>query len=295
MKKLLLSALATVLLPLSFSYRAVSAETNLTETTSATNATTAAASAAVGADLDELVTRINTKLKQQDKINETDLADNIKEFDTLVAKHKDAPPAARAQILLMKANLYLQVLHDPEKALPVLKQIKSDFPTVQLNGGMDDFINTVQAMVEKQKIRGSLVPGAAFPDFNEKDLDGKPLAISNYKGKVVLVDFWATWCPPCVMELPKIQDAYNKYHDQGFEVVGISLDEDKGRLEQFIKQRKMPWPEFFDGKRWENKLAVKYGVEQTPTGYLLDRDGKIIASPTAEDDLDAQVAKALSK
>jgi peroxiredoxin len=98
-----------------------------------------------------------------------------------------------------------------------------------------------------------------------------------------------------VLELPKIQDAYNKYHDQGFEVVGISLDEDKARLEQFIKQRKMPWPQFFDGKKWENKLAVKYGVEQTPTGYLLDRDGKIIAMPTAEDDLDSEIAKALAR
>lgn len=292
MKNRLLIALTTFLLTVLYSQRVVSAETNRTETTAAPNGTNAAA--AVGADLKDLVSRINTKL-DQDKTNETDLADNIKEFDALLAKHKDAPPPARAQILTMKANLYLQVLGEPEKALAVFKQIKSDFPTVRLNGNTDDVINMLQSMVEKNKIRSSLVPGAPFPDFNEQDLEGKPLAISNYKGKVVLVDFWATWCPPCVLELPKIQEAYNKYHDQGFEVVGISLDEDKARLEQFVKEKKMPWPEFFDGKKWENRLAVKYGVEQTPTGYLLDREGRIIATPTAADDLDSEIAKALTK
>src|SRR5579864_6896668 len=170
MNKRPLIALATVLLPLLCSYRAVSAETNLTENTTVTNAPNAAvsAAAAVGADLEDLVGRINAKLKR-DKDKETNLADNIREFDALVAKHKDGPPAARAQILVMKANLYMQVLHEPEKALPVFKQIKSDFPTVQLNGNTDDVINMLQAAVEKNKTRGSLVPGAAFPDFNEKD------------------------------------------------------------------------------------------------------------------------------
>lgn len=292
MKKRVLIAVAMVLFPVMYSQQAVSAETNLTQTTAAMNATNAPAAA--GADLSDLVDRINAKLKH-DKNKETDLADNIKEFDALLAKYKDAPPAVRAHILTMKANLYLQVLEEPEKALPVFKQIKDDYPTVRLNGNTDAVINMLDAMIEKKKIRGSLVPGAPFPDFNEKDLEGKPLAISNYKGKVVLVDFWATWCPPCVLELPKIREAYNKYHDQGFEVVGVSLDEDKVRLEQFIKEKKMPWPEYFDGKKWENKLAVKYGVEQTPTGYLLDREGKIIATPTADDDLDSEIAKALVK
>jgi thiol-disulfide isomerase/thioredoxin len=112
---------------------------------------------------------------------------------------------------------------------------------------------------------------------------------------VVLVDFWATWCGPCIAKLPDIQAAYAKYHDQGFEVVGISLDEEKSRLEQFIKQKKMPWPEYFDGKRWENKLAVKYGVEAIPAGYLLDGNGKIIGNMSGASDLDAAIATALKK
>jgi peroxiredoxin len=100
---------------------------------------------------------------------------------------------------------------------------------------------------------------------------------------------------PCIVKLPEIQKAYDKFHDKGFEVVGVSLDEDKDRLEQFIKQKNMPWPEYFDGKRWENKLAVKYGVDATPTGYLLDRNGKIIKQLTGDDDLDSDIAQALKK
>ena len=112
---------------------------------------------------------------------------------------------------------------------------------------------------------------------------------------MVLIDFWATWCPPCIAKLPEIQKVYDKYHGKGFEVVGISLDVEKDRLEQFIKQKKMPWPEFFDGKRWENKLAVKYGVDVTPTSYLIGRDGKIIAALTGSENLDEEIGKALKK
>ena len=263
------------------------------ETNAPTNGAGSATNA-VNADLNDLVTRINDKLRQ-DKTNETDLADNLKEFDALVAKHTNAAPADRTQILVMKAQLYLQVLDEPEKALEIFKQIKNDYPTAQLNGNTESIISSLQGDIDRRKSREALVPGALFPDFSETDLKGKPLAISNYKGKVVLVDFWATWCMPCVLELPQVQQAYEKFHSKGFEIVGVSLDEDKGKLEQFIEQKKMPWPEFFDGKRWENKLAVKYGVDSTPTGYLLDRNGKIIAKLASADDLETEVAKALKE
>jgi peroxiredoxin len=249
---------------------------------------------AIEADLKELVGRINDKL-QKDKNSEADLADNLKEFDALIAKHKDGNPEDLARVLGMKAKLYMEVLSDPVKALVVFKQIKTEFPTVKASENIDQIIAMLQQAVDRKQSSAALMAGAPFPDFNETDVAGKPLSLSKYKGKVVLVDFWATWCPPCVAELPELLKAYNKYHDKGFEIVGISLDEEKSKLEQFVKQKKVPWPQFFDGKRWENKLAVKYGVDQTPTGYLLDREGKIIAKLSSAEDLDAEIARALKK
>jgi len=139
-----------------------------------------------------------------------------------------------------------------------------------------------------------LKEGAAFPDFDEKDLAGNPLSIANFKGKVVLVDFWATWCPPCVAELPNVLKAYEEYHPKGFEIIGISLDKDRQKLDSFIKQKQMTWPQYFDGQGWENKLSQKYGVNSIPATYLLDKEGKIIGSNLRGEALDAAVAKALA-
>jgi peroxiredoxin len=286
MNKRLLFALSALLLPLLNTDYVYSVETN---------AVTAKAPASPAiADLNELVTRVNDKL-QHDKNTEVDLADNLKEFDALVAKHKGADPEDIVRILSMKAQLYLEVLNKPEKALAVFKQVKRDYPTIKINGDTEEVITMLEGMVDRKKIRDELAPGKPFPDFNENDVAGNPLSISKYKGKVVLVDFWATWCVPCIVKLPEIQKAYDKFHGQGFEVVGVSLDEEKERLQQFIKQKKMPWPEFFDGKRWENKLAQKYGVDQTPTAYLLDREGKIISKLSGDEDLNDEVAQALKK
>ena len=109
----------------------------------------------------------------------------------------------------------------------------------------------------------------------------------------MLIEFWATWCPPCRAEIPNVVATYKKYHDQGFEIIGISLDEDRANFTEFIRAMGMTWPQFFDGQGWQNKLAVKYGVERTPATYLLDRNGKIIGKNLRGEALTAAVATAL--
>ena len=113
------------------------------------------------------------------------------------------------------------------------------------------------------------------------------------KGKVVVVDFWATWCGPCVGELPNVLKTYEKYHDKGLEIVGISLDKDKDKLTDFLKEKKVSWRQYFDGQGWGNKLAVKYGVNSIPATYILDKDGKIFAKDLRGEAFDAAIAKAL--
>lgn len=245
-------------------------------------------------DLQALVLRIKDKLRE-DKKTEQDLADDLKQFDTLLEKYKAQKTDEVAEILFMKAILYLEVMENTEKGLELVKRLKADFPETTRGKNADDLIASIQKQDNAKKMQKSLVVGANFPDFEEKDLAGKPLSIAGHKGKVVLVDFWATWCGPCVGELPNVLKTYEKYHGKGFEIVGISLDKDEEALTGFIKRRNVTWQQFFDGKGWENKLAEKYGVLSIPATFLLNAEGKIVARDLRGEALEAEVGKLLEK
>lgn len=244
--------------------------------------------------LERLIGKVQTKLREGNT-SEKDLAEELKSFDALVAAHADEKTDDVAQVLLMKAKLYLQVIEDTEKGVAILKQIKTDYPETKIGQNVDSILEGLAKQVEAKKVQESLVVGAKFPDFEEKDLAGKPLSIANYKGKVVLLDFWATWCGPCVGELPNVLKTYEQYHAKGFEIIGISLDQDEDALKSFIKKKNMPWVQYFDGKGWGSKLAGKYGITSIPATFLLDGEGKIIAKELRGEALEEAVAKALAK
>ena len=254
----------------------------------------AADSSAAQDDLKALITKIKAKL-QEGKTTEADLAPELKEFDALLAKHKDEKTDEVAQILFMKAQLYLEVIDNTEKGTELVKQIKTDFPDTQLGKSADEVLDSIKKQEESKKVQRALAKGSAFPDFDEKDVMGKPLSIAKYKGKVVLIDFWATWCGPCVHELPNVIKAYEKHHDKGFEIIGISLDQDKEKLTKFTKEKNMTWQQYFDGKGWGNKLAVKYGVQSIPATYLLDGGGKIIGKDLRGEALEQAVASSVKQ
>ena len=124
---------------------------------------------------------------------------------------------------------------------------------------------------------GKIEKGGKPFGFEAKDLLGKTLNLDQYKGKVVLIDFWATWCPPCREENPNIIAAYNRYVDDGFDIVGISLDSSQDALLEYIQTNGMPWRQVFDGKGWDSRVPGIYGVRSIPYSLLLGRDGKISA------------------
>jgi peroxiredoxin len=119
--------------------------------------------------------------------------------------------------------------------------------------------------------------GSAAPDFTLNTPDGTPLSLSSLKGKIILLDFWASWCQPCRKENPNVVLLYNQYKDKGFDILGVSLDREKGSWIKAIDDDKLSWHHVSDLKYWQSDVAVKYGVQAIPFTLLLDKDGKIIA------------------
>ncbi len=136
---------------------------------------------------------------------------------------------------------------------------------------------------------------AAGFDLKFTAVDGREVDLAKLRGKVVLIDFWATWCGPCKEEMPNVRRVYEAYHDKGFEVVAVSLDseKDKQKLLDYCRENNLPWPQFFDGKFWKNEIAVKFGIRSIPAMFLLDQDGKLVSTSARGPKLEAEVKRLL--
>ncbi len=127
--------------------------------------------------------------------------------------------------------------------------------------------------------------GKQFPGFSAVTLDGTPISFSDYRGKLVLLDFSAKWCPFCAPEIPYIKEVYKEHHDKGLEVIGVSLDESEAELREFTEEHEIPWLQIFDGKGWKSELAQFFGINSVPSQWLIDRNGTILSVDTRGEQL----------
>ncbi len=194
---------------------------------------------------------------------------------------KDYPKDTRGDVDLLKLTLAKNLAATaPTKAEALLNE------AAQSGNGQ-------VAEAAKSELRLVQLRGKPF-ELKFTAVDGSPVDLAKLRGKVVLLDFWATWCGPCMAEVPNVVAAYKKLHAKGFEIVGISLDQNKAAMLRVTKEKGMTWPQYFDGKGWENEISSKYGIETIPAMWLINKKGLLVSTEAGEG-LEEAVEKLLAE
>mgnify|MGYP000509373938 CR=1 FL=1 len=172
----------------------------------------------------------------------------------------------------------------PYMEYPELDSIYKTFATKVKQTSYGKALNERRNTLERTQV------GKKFIDFTLPDTSGTPVSFSDHVGDgYVLLDFWAAWCGPCRRENPNLVDAYQKYHDKGFEIFGVSFDKSKKAWLKAIDKDNITWPQVSDLEYWDNKAGEKYGIRSIPSNFLIDEDGKIVEKNLRGEELDKKL------
>ncbi len=217
----------------------------------------------------------------------------------------EAEKAFNAEALQLN-NYLLDIIHKNASSLVAVVALQQLSPEFSKDGYKELYQQTDEALTKKypgaaqvklfHDSRMNMLKteiGASAPDFLSDTPDGKKLGPSSFKGKVLLVDFWASWCGPCRAENPEMVKIYKKYHAKGLEVLGVSLDKDKAKWTEAIEKDKLEWNHVSDLGAWESASAKLYNVTSIPQTFLLDKEGKIVAKGLRAEGLEARLEELL--
>ena len=196
-------------------------------------------------------------------------------IDSLITKHPDSPAAA----------FYLYRYFTYQLSLDDLKATRAKISPQLANSPYVKDLDGIIKQLENVQI------GKIAPDFTLPDTEGKSVSLRDFRGKYVLLDFWASWCPPCRRENPNVVKAFNNYKDKNFTIIGISLDRDKKKWLKGIEDDKLTWTHLSDLKYWDSEIPALYGVRGIPANVLLDPDGVIVAKNITGEELHEKLAE----
>jgi peroxiredoxin len=217
-----------------------------------------------------------------------------------VEKYKAQFNEARAQQTNLSRKMQLSFIethpNHPGSAWELMHYV--DAKTLEKSKGLfDNLSKPVQTSAQGKEVAARIATlsriavGQMAPNFQQLTTENAPVTLASYKGKYVLLEFWASWCGPCRAESPNLLKEYNRYKDKGFNVLAVSLDDKKEKWMEAIKKDGMPWTQVSDLKGWKNEVAGLYGINAVPANFLIDPTGKIVARDLRGEELGKALAK----
>ena len=231
---------------------------------------------------------------------ENSILRRIQAWDTTTKEEKEAfskdfkklmtsgPLTQEKLQLAMTVGQLMEQIGEPQIAASAYEALIAELP---MTPQTEEIIANMKGTIRRLNLPGKFMP------IEGTTLKGEKFDWASYRGKVVLVDFWATWCGPCIKELPNLLNTYEKYHDKGFDVVGISLDDESSDVKEFVTKRHIPWVTLLEKdpqkRGWNTPLANYYGISGIPATMLVDKEGKVVALSVFGEELDEKLEELL--